>query len=56
VIQNNLISIDGLNEGTLTVHDTLTGELLGEVDLPATEQLLPESIESAFGHGHDVHH
>jgi hypothetical protein len=56
VIQNNLINIDGLNEGTLTVHDTLTGELIGEVDLPATEQLLPESIESAFGHGHDIHH
>lgn len=56
VVQNNLINIDGLNEGTLTVHDTSTGELLGKVDLPATEQLLPESIESAFGHGHDIHH
>lgn len=56
VIQNNLLNIDGLNTGTLTVLDTHTGERLGTVDLPDEHDLMPEAIESAFGHGHDYHH
>lgn len=56
VVQNNLLNIDGLNAGTLMVLDSETGELLGEVDLPTEHNLLPESIESAYGHGHDYHH
>jgi hypothetical protein len=55
-VQNNLINLDGLNAGTLTVHDVASGELLGELDLRARDGLLPESIESAFGAGHDYHH
>jgi hypothetical protein len=55
-VQNNLINLDGLNAGTLTVHDVATGEQLGELDLRARDGLLPESIESAFGAGHDYHH
>jgi hypothetical protein len=55
-VQNNLINIDGLNEGTLTVLDVATGERLGTADLRTRYNLLPESIESAFGAGHDYHH
>jgi hypothetical protein len=55
-VQNNLINLEGLNAGTLTVHDVATGERLGELDLRARDGLLPESIESAFGAGHDYHH
>lgn len=56
VVQNNLINIDGLNDGSLSVLDVETGELLGDVDLDERDGLLAESIESAFGHGHDYHH
>jgi hypothetical protein len=56
VVQNNLLNINGLNAGTLMVLDRETGEVLGEVDLPTEHNLLPESIESAYGHGHDYHH
>lgn len=55
-VQNNLINLDGLNAGTLTVHDVETTELLGTVDLRNDHGILPESIESAFGAGHDYHH
>lgn len=55
-IQNNLLNLDGLNAGTITVHDIYTGERLGTVDLPSTYGLMPESIEWAYGHGHDYHH
>jgi hypothetical protein len=56
VVQNNLLNAEGLNAGTLTVVDTHTGELLKTLDLPAEYGLMPESIELAFGHGHDYHH
>lgn len=55
-VQNNLINLDGLNDGTLTILDIHSGQELGVVDLPSRYGLLPESIESAFGHGHDYHH
>jgi DNA-binding beta-propeller fold protein YncE len=55
-IQNNLLNIDGINAGTLSIVDIYTGELLATVDLAATYGFMPESIESAFGHGHDMHH
>ena len=56
VVQNNLLNIEGLNAGTLMVVDIHTGEVLNTLDMKATYGLLPESIEAAFGHGHDVHH
>lgn len=56
LVQNNLLNIEGLNAGTLTVVDIYTGELLNTLDMPAEYGLMPESIESAFGHGHDYHH
>jgi hypothetical protein len=56
LVQNNLLNLDGLNSGLLTVVDIHTGEVLAELDMPATYGLMPESVESAFGHGHDLHH
>jgi hypothetical protein len=56
VVQNNLLNAPGLNAGTLQVLDTHTGELVGTVDLPKEYGLMPESIESALGHGADLHH
>lgn len=56
VVQNNLLNLNGINSGTITLLDLHTGEVLETVDLPAEHNLLPESIESAFGHGHDYHH
>lgn len=56
VVQNNLLDIPGLNSGILTVIDTETGEVLGKVDMPARYNVMPESVESAFGAGHDLHH
>jgi hypothetical protein len=55
-VQNNLLNLDGLNSGLLTVVDIYTGAVLGIVDMPAEYGLMPESVESAFGHGHDYHH
>jgi len=56
VIQNNLLNIPGLNGGTMQVIDTHTGEVIQTLDLAAQHSLMPEAIESAFGHGADVHH
>jgi DNA-binding beta-propeller fold protein YncE len=56
VVQNNLLNIDGINTGTLTILDVHTGDVVETVDMPAEYKLLPESIESVFGHGHDYHH
>jgi hypothetical protein len=56
VVQNNLINIDGLNDGTLMVLDSHTGELVRTLDMAEDYGLMPESIESAFGHGADLHH
>lgn len=56
VVQNNLLNLDGLNAGTLMVVDIHTGEVLKTLDLAGQYGLMPESIESAFGHGHDYHH
>lgn len=55
-VQNNLLAIDGLDAGTLMVVDIHTGEVLGTLDLAGEHGMLPESIESAHGHGHDYHH
>lgn len=55
IVQNNLLDLEGLNSGLLSVLDTQNGELLGEVNL-REQGILPESVESAYGHGHDVHH
>ncbi|MFN7144583.1 MAG: YncE family protein, partial [Myxococcota bacterium] len=54
VSQNNLLDIEGLNEGTLSVTDAITGEALGDIDLTG-EGILPESVESAWGRGYDQH-
>jgi DNA-binding beta-propeller fold protein YncE len=56
VIQNNLLNIEGLNAGTLMVVDIHTGETLKTLDMKSDYGLMPESIEAAFGHGHDLHH
>ena len=56
VVQNNLLDLNGLNAGSLTVLDSHTGEVLGTVPMAAEHGLMPESIESAFGHGADIHH
>jgi DNA-binding beta-propeller fold protein YncE len=56
VVQNNLLNIDGINAGTLMVVDIHTGQVLKTLDMKETYGLLPESIEAAFGHGHDLHH
>jgi DNA-binding beta-propeller fold protein YncE len=56
VSQNNLINIEGLNDGTLMVVDIYTGEVLGTLDMVAEFGLMPESVEWAFGHGADTHH
>jgi hypothetical protein len=56
VVQNNLLNLDGLNAGTLMVVDTHSGEVLKTLDMKTDYGLMPESIEAAFGHGHDVHH
>ena len=59
VIQNNFLNLTEpvpQNAGTLMVVDIHSGEVLGEVDLPETQGLMPESIESALGNGHFVHH
>ncbi|RIK38766.1 MAG: hypothetical protein DCC55_20090 [Chloroflexi bacterium] len=56
VVQNNLINLEGLNTGTLTVIDLASGDVVKTLDLASEHGLLPESIESAFGHGHDYHH
>lgn len=56
VVQNNLLNLEGINAGTLMVVDIHSGEVLGTVDMRADYGLLPESIEAAFGHGHDMHH
>ena len=56
VVQNNLLNLDDFNEGSLMVLDIHTGEVLATLDLPGEHGLMPESIESAYGHGHDYHH
>ncbi|MEX2535558.1 MAG: hypothetical protein WD273_08145 [Trueperaceae bacterium] len=56
VVQNNLLNLDEFNEGSLMVVDIHTGEVLATLHLPAEHGLMPESIESAYGHGHDYRH
>lgn len=55
-VQNNLLNIDGLNDGTITVHDVYTGQLLGTADLPSRYGIMPEAVESSYGHGDVIHH
>ncbi len=56
VVQNNLLNLSGINDGSLMAVDIYTGEVLGTLDMPTEYALMPESIESAHGHGHDYHH
>ena len=56
VFQNNLINLEGMNDGTLMVVDIYTGEILATLDMRTDYGLLPESIEWAYGHGADTHH
>lgn len=56
VVQNNLLNIEGINAGSLTIVDIHSGELLGKVDMPKDYGLMAESIESAMGNAHFVHH
>lgn len=56
VTQNNLLNLPDLNAGTLTISDIQTGELLKTLDLPSDYGLMPESIESAVGNAHFLHH
>lgn len=55
-VQNNLLNMEGLNDGTIMVLDVYTGEVVDTLDMAGLYGLMPESIESAFGHGHDYHH
>lgn len=56
VVQNNLLNGEGINAGTFTIVDIHTGELLGTLDLAGDFGLMPESIESAMGNAHFIHH
>ena len=56
VVQNNLLNGEGINAGTLTILDLQTSEQLGTVNLPAEHGIMPESLESAMGNAHFVHH
>lgn len=56
VIQNNLLNGEGINAGTLTIVDIHSGELLGKLDLAGDHGMMPESIESAMGNAHFIHH
>jgi WD40 repeat protein len=56
VVQNNLLNIPGLNGGTISILDAHTGETVATFDMAGDHGLMPESIESALGHGADLHH
>jgi hypothetical protein len=56
VIQNNLLNAEGINAGTLTIVDIHTGEQLGRLDPVGDHGLMPESLESAMGNAHFLHH
>lgn len=56
VIQNNLLNAEGINAGTLTILDIHSGEQLGMLDLAGEYGLMPESLESAMGNAHFLHH
>lgn len=56
VIQNNLLNGEGINAGTLTIVDIHTGESLGTLDLAGDYGMMPESVESAIGNAHFIHH
>lgn len=56
VVQNNLLNGEGINAGTLTIVDIHTGEQLGRLDLAGEYGMMPESIESAMGNAHFIHH
>jgi hypothetical protein len=55
-VQNNLLELPDLDSGYLTVVDLHSGEIVGEVDLRGRYELSPQSIESAYGPGFDIHH
>jgi hypothetical protein len=56
VIQNNLLNGEGINAGTLTIADIHSGEQLGKLELAGDHGMMPESIESAMGNAHFIHH
>lgn len=55
-VQNNMLNLPKISAGTIAVFDIATGERLATVDLRKTQNILPESIESATGHGYYMHH
>jgi hypothetical protein len=56
VVQNNLLDIPGINAGSLTVIDLHDGKAVATLDLAAKFGIKAEAIESAYGHGADLHH
>jgi DNA-binding beta-propeller fold protein YncE len=56
VVQNNLLDIPGINAGSLTVIDLHDGATVATLDLATKYGIKAESVESALGHGADLHH
>lgn len=56
VVQNNLLDIPGINEGSLTMIDLEDGTTVATLDLAGQHGIKAEAIESAHGHGADLHH
>jgi hypothetical protein len=56
VVQNNLLDIPDINEGSLTIIDLADGATVATIDLAEEHGIKAESIESAHGHGADLHH
>lgn len=53
IVQNNLLNLDGLNAGTITVVDLDSGEIVGVLDSFVDQGMMPESmilVEGAHGH------
>ena len=53
IVQNNLLNLDGLNAGTITVVDLDSGQIVGVVDGLVDQGMMPESfvlMESSHGH------
>ncbi len=55
-VQNNMLNLPRISAGTIAVFDIGSGERLATVDLRTRHKILPESIESATGRGHYLHH
>jgi len=51
-VQNNLLNLDGLNAGTITVVDLDTGEKVGTITSLLDKDMLPESLVILGANGH----